>query len=255
MTREEFSMPRPTVVFVHGAFGGSWCWTRVSQHLARSGVVSIALDLPGHGNNDAPAGTLARDAAYVREVVATITEPVLLVGYSYGGTVVTEAASVEDGVVHCLYVAGFQLEAGEHFSSHIKPRADEEPGPATTSPGGVELARRDGDIGYPSEASVRDKIFFDCSAADTAWALEQLEPEHMSKMTEPVTRAGWSEMTSTYVVCAEDRLIDARAQRLMARRATRHVELASGHSPFLRCPVALADAITDACVATAEQAG
>ncbi len=96
---------KPTILLVHGAFTESASWSSVIERLqARSfDVIAAANPLP----------SIAGDAAYVRDVIAGVGTPVVLVGHSYGGMVITEAAAGNDAVVGLTYVAGFTPEHGE----------------------------------------------------------------------------------------------------------------------------------------------
>ena len=97
--------PKPTVVLVHGAFADSTSWNDVARELRREGHPVVAAANPLRG--------LSSDAAYVREVLAGIEGPVVLVGHSYGGSVVTAAAVGADNVRALVYVAAFIPDKGE----------------------------------------------------------------------------------------------------------------------------------------------
>ena len=90
---------KPTVVFVHGAFAESASWNGVVERLQGDGVRVIAAANP--------LRSLAGDAAYVRDVIAGLDTPVILVGHSYGGMVITEAAAGNDRVTGLVYVCAF----------------------------------------------------------------------------------------------------------------------------------------------------
>ena len=122
---------KPTVVLVHGAFAESASWNGVIERLqAADRATSIAVANP--------LRSVAGDAAYVRDVIAGIDGPVILVGHSYGGMVITEAAAGNDAVVGLVYVCAFAPEHGESAlrpvrrSSPAAPSA--RPSPPTRSP-------------------------------------------------------------------------------------------------------------------------
>src|SRR5688572_11578877 len=96
---------KPTVVLVHGAFAESASWTVVIEELQANAVPVVAVANP--------LRSLPGDAAYLRDVLATITTPVILVGHSYGGMVITEAAAGNDRVAGLVYVCAFAPEQGE----------------------------------------------------------------------------------------------------------------------------------------------
>jgi len=105
-----------TVVLVHGAWHGAWCWERVVARLTAAGVPTIAIDLPGHGADDGPLGDLHVDAARVRQALGTAAGPVVLVGHSYGGAVITEAGDYP-AVSELVYLAALTLDTGETCGS------------------------------------------------------------------------------------------------------------------------------------------
>ncbi len=96
---------KPTIVLVHGAFADSSSWAQAATTLTSQGypVVTVAN----------PLRDLEGDAAYARSVATTIEGPIVLVGHSYGGSVITQAAAGLDGVVALVYVAAFIPEVGE----------------------------------------------------------------------------------------------------------------------------------------------
>src|SRR4051794_23233583 len=99
------SQQKPTVVLVHGAFAESASWTGVLERLQPAAVRAVALANP--------LRSVPGDAAYVRDVIAGIGGPVILVGHSYGGMVITEAAAGNDQVAGLVYVCAFAPEQGE----------------------------------------------------------------------------------------------------------------------------------------------
>ena len=114
------------IVLVHGAWHGAWCWAGLQHALDDLGVPSYAIDLPGHGASTAPLSDLYGDAEHVADVLRTLGTPVVLVGHSYGGAVITEAAGRHPEVAHLVYLTAFALEAGESVMSLLTslPRAD-----------------------------------------------------------------------------------------------------------------------------------
>ena len=75
----------PTIILVHGAFHGAWCWQMVADHLNMHGIRSTAVDLPGRGHAQGADGGLAKCAAHLRELIVGSTGPVILCGHSQGG--------------------------------------------------------------------------------------------------------------------------------------------------------------------------
>src|SRR5580700_10990719 len=98
-----------TVVLVHGAWHGAWCWEQVIPRLGAAGQRSVVVDLPSVSS---PGAGLRDDAACVRDALDSLTDDAVLVGHSYGGLVVTEAG-VHPNVAHLVYLTAFVLEVGE----------------------------------------------------------------------------------------------------------------------------------------------
>src|SRR5438067_970341 len=101
-----------TVVLVHGAWHGAWCWTRVVEGLTARGVDAIAIDLPGHGDSTEPLGDLYGDAASLRAALDALDgSPAVVCGHSYGGAVVSLGAARHAAVRHVVYLAALMLDA------------------------------------------------------------------------------------------------------------------------------------------------
>src|SRR4030088_1094188 len=109
--RHHWPMKR-TVVLVHGAWHGAWCFDRVMPLLEQVGIPAVAGDLPGHGQDPGPLTDLHGDAKRVREVLDGIDGDVVLLGHSYGGAVITEAG-VHPAVTHLVYLCAVVPDAEE----------------------------------------------------------------------------------------------------------------------------------------------
>src|SRR4051812_10083224 len=104
----------PLVVLVHGAWHGAWCWAALQTELDRRGIASLAIDLPGHGASTEPFTDLLGDAAALSALLATRDERIVLVGHSYGGAVISQAAVEDAGITHLVYLAAFVPDVGEN---------------------------------------------------------------------------------------------------------------------------------------------
>jgi pimeloyl-ACP methyl ester carboxylesterase len=225
--------PRP-IVLVHGAFHGAWCWDRLRRVLDERSLPSIAVDLPGHGSSTLPLGDLQADAHHVAKLLADIDDEVVLVGHSYGGGVITEAAGHADNVGHLVYVAAICADVGESVARSVV--VEDLPRPELND----ALVVADGIITVDPERA--ESVFYhDCEPADVATAIERLSPQKSASLTQPVTVAAWRTVPSTYILCREDRAIPAALQAVLAKRCNSVVELDASHSPFLSMPEAVAD--------------
>ncbi|WP_433287053.1 alpha/beta fold hydrolase [Pseudonocardia sp. CA-142604] len=229
---------KPAVVLVHGAFAESASWNPVIERLREK-----SLDVTAVAN---PLRSVAGDAAYVRDVIASIGKPVVLVGHSYGGIVITEAAAGNEAVIGLSYVAAFAPEQGESaFELSGK------------FPGST-LA--DALVAYPlatggNEFAIAKDSFHQQFAADVAASEAAVMAATQRPVTEIALTAGlatdrpaWKTIPSWFVFGSEDRNIPAELQRFMAERAgsrgTREIAGAS-HALSVSCPDAVAAAILD----------
>src|SRR3954470_8178352 len=113
-----------TVVLVHGAWHGAWCFDRVLPLLEKAGVSAVAVDLPGHGADPGPVTDLHGDADRVRSALDGIAGDAVLLGHSYGGAVITEAG-VHPAVRHLVYLCALALDAGESCMAAAVREAEE----------------------------------------------------------------------------------------------------------------------------------
>ncbi len=173
------------------------------------------------------------DAAAVSDAVATAGEPVVLCGHSYGGTVITEAGADEPNVRELIYITSVLPDLGQSLADAVGA------GPAPWV-----HPQADGTAVLRSE-QLGELFFQDCDDGTFAEALNRAVPQSLVAFGQPVRRVAWREVPSTFVVCTEDRAIPVAHQRAHAAKATRTVELACGHHPFLSQPEALAQIIAD----------
>jgi pimeloyl-ACP methyl ester carboxylesterase len=229
-------------VLVHGAWHGAWCWAAVQAELDRRGVASLAVDLPGHGASGEAPTDLAGDVDHVLRVLDAVTGrhpvPVVLVGHSYGGAVVTGVAARRSDVAHLVYVAAFALEDGESVAGSLGgfPRRE------------VALAAAmrpsdDGSVTTLDPDLAADALYADGPAATAAAALARLDPQTSASFAQPVEGDPRATIASTYVRCARDRAVHPDHQAIMAARCGRRVDLDADHSPFLGAVDPLADVL------------
>lgn len=223
-------MSTSPVLLVHGAWGGSWAWGFVQEHLTALGVESTAIDLPSAG---AEPATLADDAAAVRGALSQLGEPAVLVGHSYSGAVITEASAGNDGVRHLVYTCAVLPQKGQTTMSLM----GEDPTPSAL--GEVIMAGEDG-RGTLDPDGARSVLFNDVDAATSAPIIDALGSHHLATFGESPEALGWKEHPSTYVVTTQDRVFSPDLQRRMAENATETVEVDAGHIPLLSRPEELA---------------
>jgi pimeloyl-ACP methyl ester carboxylesterase len=233
-----------TVVLVHGAWHGAWCFEPVLPLVRDAGIDAVAVDLPGHGDDPAPLGDLHGDAARVREVLDGVDGGVVLLGHSYGGAVITEAG-VHPAVQHLVYLCALALDAGETCGSAAAELAAATGLSHEGRPnlGDAIVMRDDGTSTLEPEGAAAC-LYNDCDAATVEWASSRLGPHPMAALAQEPAAVAWRERPSTYVVCADDLAIHPGLQRLMAPRCTESVEWPTSHSPFLSRPELVAALVT-----------
>jgi len=219
---------KPTVVLVHGAFAESASWTVVIEELQANAVPVVAVANP--------LRSLPGDAAYLRDVLATIDTSVILVGHSYGGMVITEAGH-HPAVRRLVYVTSFLPDTGETLAGFGGADPLEHPPP-------LQVSHGDGTAGVREEL-VRPLFAQDFDDPTYAAAADRLTTQNAVVFGQPTTRAAWRELPSTYVVCGEDRATPPEKQRAQAARATAVVELPVAHHPFVTRPELVAEVLLD----------
>lgn len=218
----------PVVLFVHGALvrDGAWWWGPTADLLRdRTGIESRALALPSCGETDAGGG-LTEDAAALRDALDELSD-VVVVGHSYGGTVIAEAGS-HPAVRALLLVSSYLPEVGSSQGSIMSG----EPDPVDVRPDDHGRIVVDG---Y-DEASFAARFLQDTDATAQRGGWERVTSQDVRAFGTPTTAAGWQGVDSTAIVCTEDRSTTVALQRSHAARATRAVELATGHHPFVSRP-------------------
>ena len=235
-----------TVVLVHGAWHGAWCWERVVDLLASTGVNAIAVDLPGHGTDTGPLLDLHADAARARDVLDGLDGPAVLVGHSYGGAVITEAGA-HPAVSHLVYLCALALDQGETCMSAAT--SDPDVSAISQEEGRPNLGAgllADGDGATTLDPKVAAQCLYnECDQDTVAWAVDRLGPHPVLALQQSPDSVAWRSKPSTYVVCSRDMAIHPDLQRVMAKRCAATVEWDSDHSPFLSRPEALAGLLSD----------
>jgi pimeloyl-ACP methyl ester carboxylesterase len=228
-----------SVVLVHGAFHGGWCWTKVVDGLTAEGIEVVAVDLPGHGVGDTrPIGGLHGDAAHVREVLHETPGPIVLVGHSYGGAVISEAAAGRRDVSHLVYLAAVVPDAGEGIGGAT---ADAPPDAGEFTITDSFVPNDDGTAIRVADEHVRAIFYHDCSDDDVAFAQERLTPQSTQSFADTLEGAAWRDIPSTYILCTDDRTVPPSLQHLNAGRTGTVLEIDASHSPFFSQPQQVVD--------------
>ena len=229
------------MVLVHGAWHGAWCWEPVLAALVGRGVEAVAVELPGHGADPGPLRDLHGDAARVRAVLDGLDGPAVLVGHSYGGVVITEAGA-HPNVAHLVYIASFNLDAGESAMSAAVAETEAASIDHSGRPDALSFVRDEGDGSTTIDPEGARVLFYnDCPPEVADWAVARLGRQPMETLSQSPAAVAWRERPSTYARCTKDNIVHPELQRVLAARATHSVEWPTGHSPFLSRPELVAD--------------
>ena len=227
--------PVRNVALVHGAFADGSGWRGVYDELvARGYKVSVVQN---------PLTSLADDVAATRRVLDRQDGPAILVGHSYGGTIITEVG-VDPKVAGLVYVAAFAPEVGQ---STLDQYAEVPP-----PPNFVPEEQPDG-FAFLNAERFQAGFAADASDADAAFLRDAQVPIEMAALAAPVTVAAWQTKPSWYVVATEDGAIAPELERRTAHRiGAETTEVLGSHVVFLTQPRAVADVIEAAALGAAE---
>lgn len=218
------------VVLVHGGFVDGAGWASVYKQLRKQGFkVSVVQN---------PTTSLADDIAATKLVLDGQDKPVILVGHSYGGVVITEAGN-HPNVARLVYIAAFAPDKGESVAKLI---ANPPPG----APVPPILPPRDGFL-FLDKAKFREAFAADVEADDAAFMADSQVPWGVNALSGEVSAPAWSSKPSFYLVATDDRMIPPDAQRFMSKRAgAKVVEKRGSHAIYVSQPKAVAELVADA---------
>jgi pimeloyl-ACP methyl ester carboxylesterase len=220
----------PSVVLVHGGFVDGSGWQPVHAALTRKGHrVSIVQH---------PTVSLADDVAYTKRAISALDGPVILVGHSYGGVVITEAGN-DSRVAALVYIAAFAPDKGESVSSLIK---DPPPGAAVPP-----ILPPQGGYLFLDRAKFPASFAADVDPAIAQFMADSQVPWGVAALEGAISQPAWKTKPSWSLVTSDDRMIPPAAQRLMSKRAgATVVEVKASHSVYLSKPEAVVALITQA---------
>ncbi|WP_229067530.1 alpha/beta fold hydrolase [Actinoplanes sp. DH11] len=231
---------KPTIVLVHGAFADAASWSGVIERLQRRGYPVVAAANPLRG--------LASDAEHVRTVLDSVRGPIVLAGHSYGGAVMTNAATGDPDVKALVYIAAFAPDRGENALALSNKFPGSTLG-ATLAP--VGLGDGTADL-YIRQDLFRQQFAADVSPRQAALMAVTQRPIRDAALSEASGKPAWAGIPSWFLVAGADRNIPVEAQRWMAGRAgsRKTVEIRkASHAVGVSHPGPVADLIVRAATA------
>jgi pimeloyl-ACP methyl ester carboxylesterase len=240
--------PRPTIVLVHGAWADSSGWDAEITTLTRLGYTVVPIANPLRG--------LSSDSDYVRARLEQISGPIVLVGHSYGGAVITNAARGVPSVKALVYVAAFSLAEGESLAtvlpadrypgSHLDgSKLDVVPVPNPAAPSGQDV-----DL-YIKPADFRDIFAGDVSTHEAMLEAATQRPFANTAFTQPSGAPAWATIPSWDLISLDDHAISPAGQMFMAQRMHAHITAVhSAHDIMISHPAAVDQIILRAVAAT-----
>jgi pimeloyl-ACP methyl ester carboxylesterase len=234
-TRNAQGPSKPTIVLVHGAWADSSSWSGVIPRLQARGYNVIAPANPLRGPRS--------DSDYLRSVLKTISGPIVLVGHSYGGFVLTNAATGNANVKALVYVAAFAPDSGESVNSIEGINPGTQLGPNTVDvrpyPGGNDV--------YIKTSSFRSVFCADLSKRRAALLAATQRPLDAAAQSEGSGDPAWKTIPSWYMVATQDHAIPPATERFMAKRAgATTVQVKASHVAMISHPEAVVGLILKA---------
>jgi pimeloyl-ACP methyl ester carboxylesterase len=239
--------PKPTIVLVGGAWASGLTWAGEVQRLQQDGYPVVVAPNPARG--------LSSDAAYLKDYLSTFTSPIILVGHSYGGAVISNAATGNANVKALVYIDAYIPDVNDTVAKLSGP--DSALAPAATNPGSVfTLVPYPGAPDGVADTYVLPDVFISAWAGDLPHAQAAVlaasqPPTSLLALVEPSGTPAWTTIPSWDLIGTQDKIIPVAEQRSMASHAKAHVvEINSAHDSLISHP----DAVTGI-IETAARAG
>lgn len=227
-------MKESTYILVHGAWGGVWCWDEFTKVLDGRNVRWRAVSLPSSQIGSDPSSDLAADAHVITAAASEVDGRVVLVGHSYAGAVITEAASHVPNLEGLFYIAATVPEVGQSHSDtarlvRVRTLMD-------------SAIRVEGDLLVLDRKIAPLALYQECSPELRTWAASRLSTQTLASFRSACTSPS-ANVASRYVLCRHDHALDPSLQELVSGRCDEVIEMESDHCPFLSHPALLADVL------------
>jgi pimeloyl-ACP methyl ester carboxylesterase len=252
MTNDAFSQSGKTYLLVHGAWHGAWCWDKVIPLLQARGHKAIAIDLPGHGQDSGRTSDISLED-YVNAVIKTADDqegPVILVGHSMAGIVISQAAEKlgSKKISVLLYLDAFLPRDGESLFALAEATLKQLPPNASRKPNLVEniIVSEDHKSNWVNPAMAAHIFYHDCSEADKKFALARVTNEPIAPLATPLrlTDEVYGVIPKYYILCTESQDMDKTFLSTHVP-CEKVYTLASSHSPFFSMPGKLVEIVNE----------
>ena len=225
------NLTRATVVLVHAAWADASSWNKIIPLLQMKGIQVAAVQIP--------LTSLSDDVAVVRRVLKRMSGPVVLVGHSYGGAVITAAGSEDANVKALVYIAAMAPDEGKTVGQLLHRAAPHASAPAL-------VPDEDGFLWMSADGFAK-AVAPESPAGDAAVMVATQKPIAVSCLGEKMTKPAWRKKPSWFLVAERDRMIAPDTQRYMAHRTGGHVmAIQVDHTPLASAPERVVHIITDA---------
>lgn len=224
---------KPHYVLVHGAWLGGWCWEKVASGLKKSGASVDAGDLPGHGSDQTPVPSCTMDSYvdHVSKLVEAQGVPVVLVGHSMAGVVISQVAErMPEKISTLVYVAAYLLRPGETIAKAGELANDSHVG------ANIVMAQ-DYSTASIKQEGLRDVFCADASEQDVNQVTSRFRPEPAAPFMFPVNVTGerWGKVPRIYIQTMQDHAVTPAMQKAMLGKTSCNqiLSLDCSHTPFL----------------------
>lgn len=237
------------IVLIHGAWQGSWVWADVAPVLDLRGYKCHAVDLPGSAPDveDRASVTFADQVDYLKDVIAGIGNPVIVVGHSGGGLAASQIAEeMPDRVAGVIYIAGMMLPDATRFADVVEMCREQEPSAVGIWP---HLDHLPGMSAVPATAAT-DVFYQDCDPDAAASAAAKLTPQSNAArdVSPTLSEARFGTVPRVYIEALKDRSVVPAVQRRMQKLmpGARVYRIDTGHAPMLADPKGLSELLLEA---------
>lgn len=234
-----------TYLLIHGAWHGAWCWHKIVPSLKKAGHRVLAIDLPSQGADKTPTSEIGPHtwADYVCDLIGTLNEPVILVGHSRGGIVLSQVAErIPDKIKTLVYLSAFMVPNGETMAGVSSLEVNS----LSLATPGMKFNQKAGHVTVNDEA-IEEAFYHLCSPEDVALAKSLLQPEPLIPLFTKIeiTDENFGRVPRIYIELLQDRAVSLPLQRHLQEQlpCDKVISIDTDHSAFFSSPTELVTAL------------